>query len=425
LSQHRLAHNNNDREQSVHKRILLAFIGLWAPLGAQAHGNGRDVRYRVEEVEPPAVLLAACQPQLGILASAVEVNDTGIVVVNFACYTHPVATVEDVNTAGDAFTWSPWFGAQPLQTANPSACCAFATTLNNRGEIFGGDFTQGDLGVKWTLAGGYERVFDDPECGPGLNINAAAAGNAQYVVGWGFRTDPAMGPPYDTLCLESRWVIRTRSGEEIMGPANGQPLDINVWSTAVGTANFSAIRYQVQTGQIRTLHTGDASHPPVAFDINDLGEVAGYVFSYPAGDLSACPQAVAVRWDRDDRETILPRLPGATSARAYAVGSDGETVGDSGPGKYCPPERVTREHAVLWRNGHAVDLNDLVPRNSPVTLASAASINRRGQILAFGTLDGEAPRICPQAIFDPDTGTSRLDLSQRCAHERIYLLTPL
>jgi probable HAF family extracellular repeat protein len=43
-------------------------------------------------------------------------------------------------------------------------------------------------------------------------------------------------------------------------------------------------------------------------------------------------------------------------------------------------------NAILWENGSMVDLNTLIPPNSPFHLYSASFIDDRGQIAAFGLL---------------------------------------
>lgn len=57
--------------------------------------------------------------------------------------------------------------------------------------------------------------------------------------------------------------------------------------------------------------------------------------------------------------------------------------------------------------------------------ASANSINRRGQILAFGYRNGDPLVICPRYVFDPETGQSSFDITQLCRSQSIYALTPI
>jgi probable HAF family extracellular repeat protein len=45
--------------------------------------------------------------------------------------------------------------------------------------------------------------------------------------------------------------------------------------------------------------------------------------------------------------------------------------------------------AFLWKDGVMVDLNDLIPKDSPWMLQSAAGINDSGQIAGQGLIHGE------------------------------------
>ena len=130
-----------------------------------------------------------------------------------------------------------------------------------------------------------------------------------------------------------------------------------------------------------------------------------------------------MRWDRQGRERVLPHLPGAVSSRAYGLGYDGEVVGDSGAGNYCPYTDNASVRAVLWKSGRAYDLNTLIPKSSGITLTYAYSINRHGQITAAGYVNAEPLTLCPGTTFDPETATTILTTTP-CHNVRMFLLTP-
>jgi hypothetical protein len=46
-------------------------------------------------------------------------------------------------------------------------------------------------------------------------------------------------------------------------------------------------------------------------------------------------------------------------------------------------------HAFLWKDGVMVDLNDLIAKDSPWMLQSAAGINASGQITGQGLINGK------------------------------------
>ena len=116
-----------------------------------------------------------------------------------------------------------------------------------------------------------------------------------------------------------------------------------------------------------------------------------------------CDPGVAVRWERDGTERVLPHLPGAVSSHAFAVGYDGETVGDSGAGQYCTSTDNSTERAVLSRGTRAYDLNTPIPRSAGITLTYAYSVNRRGQITADGYDNDEPLTLCPISPVRPTT----------------------
>jgi len=193
----------------------------------------------------------------------------------------------------------------------------------------------------------------------------------------------------------------------------------------VGTSDRSVIRYHLPTAQIRVLHAADDTHSAEASDINDLGEAVGRVFRNvsPPG-FSQCDPGVAVRWERDGREIVLPHLPGAVASRAFGAGYDGETVGDSGAGSYCQAPDGRGERATLWLGSRAFDLNGLVPPSTNITLTHALSINRRGQISAGGFDNDEPLTQCPLTQVDPATGMVTRSIVP-CHNSRMYVLTPV
>jgi len=403
------------------KHLLCSFtaLGVVFASGSQAHGPAVS-RYRVDELAVPSSLRVGCAEGYVASGAIQRLNDFGVANANFRCYTQADLATSTFQARDAAFVAAPWFGA--LELARPAAPgFAFGSTINNRGEIFGFETIEGGFsGVRWTLGGGHERLFFDPACGS-LQVGGASDGNGRYIVGWGWRGDIRLPPPVDTLCLRTTWLIRSPDGVETPGPLDGQPAAINAFNMAVGTSDGSAIRYHVPTRQVRVLHAADATHSAAASDINDLGEVAGTIspIASPPGSGTPCNPGVAVRWDRDGREHLLPHLPGAVASRASGVGYDGETVGASGPANFC-----NEEHAVLWLDGRAFDLNTLIPRSAGITLTYALSINRRGQISAGGFDNDEPLTQCPSVQFDPVTGAVTYTISP-CHNTRMYVLTPV
>jgi hypothetical protein len=403
-------------------RSLATIAGLVCAFGAQAH-DAQVSRYRVSELSVPDSLKAGCLSSYAAGASILRINDFGVVNAVSLCYTVVDNATGAIQFTNRTFVAAPWFGSVELPLTSPTF--SYSYTVTNRGDLFGyeGLDTGGFGATRWTLGGGHERIFFDPACET-IQFQAAVDGNGRYTVGWGLRGDSRLPPPVDQLCIRMRWVIRNAAGVETLGPLDGLPAGINAFDVAVGTSDRSAIRYHVPTGQTRVLHAADSAHSVEVADINDLGEVAGRITLNQTPDVyNQCDPSVAVRWERDGRERVLPHLPGAVSSHAFGVGYDGETVGDSGAGQYCGFTDNSLERAVLWKGGRAFDLNTLIPRSAGITLTYAYSVNRLGQITAGGYVNAEPVRLCPSSEFDPATGTSTI-ITVPCHNQHMFVLTP-
>ena len=405
--------------------LLAASAALLTALGAQAQ-NSAVTRYRVDQLPIPGSALAGCVPGYAAGASIGRINDIGVVNATANCFSVVDPLGPQLAYQSISFVASPWFGAIELPRSGPVA--SYAYDINNRGEIFGYEFGTpeggGIFATRWSLAGGRERIFFDPACDT-LQFQAAVDGNGRYTVGWALRGDPSMPPPLDQLCIYTRWIFRDAAGVESYGPLGGSPAAINALNVAAGTVNRSAVRYHLPTGQTTVLHAADSAHSAEATDINDLGEVSGRITTNTQPDaLNQCDPGVAVVWDRGGRERVLPHLPGAVSSHAFGVGYNGETVGDSGAGQYCPFNDNSQERAVLWKGGRVFDLNSLIPRSAGITLTYAYSVNRRGQITAGGYVNSEPLTLCPGLESDPDTGTQVL-VTTPCRNLRMFVLTPV
>lgn len=129
-----------------------------------------------------------------------------------------------------------------------------------------------------------------------------------------------------------------------------------------------------RNGKLRDLfpHTGE--NTSFASAINDAGEIVGE---------TAFPHAPfhAYIW-RNGVTTDLGTLDGDCLSTAQAINSHSQVVGNtlSCAGKF--------HHAFLWENNSIVDLNELVPLDSPLQLTSTMAINDRGEIAGVGSPPG-------------------------------------
>lgn len=112
----------------------------------------------------------------------------------------------------------------------------------------------------------------------------------------------------------------------------------------------------------------------LALWINNSGNVVGFS---PLSDNSTFH---AFLWNRETGRTIdLGTVPGVTDSAALAINDNGVVVGVSSDATHLP--------AAIWKHVTAIDLNTLIPANSPLYLLTVCSINSRGQIIGLA-VDG-------------------------------------
>jgi probable HAF family extracellular repeat protein len=103
----------------------------------------------------------------------------------------------------------------------------------------------------------------------------------------------------------------------------------------------------------------------VVGDSSIAGNGASHAFLYSGGSM-----------------TDLGALSQGWLSSALGINNSGEIVGESHLNGGTP-------HAFLYANGSMQDLNNLIPAGSGWDLEWASSINDRGQIVGWGTINGE------------------------------------
>jgi probable HAF family extracellular repeat protein len=192
---------------------------------------------------------------------------------------------------------------------------------------------------------------------------------------------------------------------------NGRMLDLGTLGGTIGLANIVNNRGQVagvsglagdqtshpflwpaEDGKMRDLGTLGGSFG-MAEAVNDAGEVVGA--STNAGDL-----AVHAFFWKQGVMTDLGTVGGlGCSSDAHSVNSKGQAVGGSFA---CG---IT--HALLWQDGHIIDLNAFVPPGSGLLLTDGNFINDAGQIVVVGLLpngDTHSVVLLPCEEGDEDCG---------------------
>ncbi len=277
-----------------------------------------------------------------------------------------------------------WIGstAKDLGTFN-GVPDAYAQEINDAGQIIGGGFitttidpafgfpysrayfwSAGHLTILPSLGGGISA-------GNGLAQNGTAVG-ASYLTG-------------DTVVHATLW-------------AHGQVHDLGTLpegtnSTAIGIDGAG----QVIVGVADITTTVD---PVTGFPdqhaalwqggtIHDLGSLGGNSAAFTTNGSSVVGDSYL-----QDNTTFHPTLwagghltdlgvlSGDINGQATGINSDGLIVGNSG-------SATEALHALLWHGSTLLDLNRLIPAASGWQLTAAYSINDRGQIAGWGTIDGQ------------------------------------
>jgi probable HAF family extracellular repeat protein len=249
-------------------------------------------------------------------------------------------------------------------------------------------------------------------------------------------------------CLAATWKNgRIAALPLLRGGNNSYALDLNDRGQAVGFSDTdvydldcAAARtagFQFQSviwepnGSVRRLAPLDGDTVAYAFGINNRGQVVGN--SGVCANTTPPPYVTsphAVLWERDGTPINLGSLGGPISG-ASAINSRGDVSGTSTtadgsprPFLWTPESRTLLEldppagfpiaingccktindrreivgfmfdadfnsRAFLWKDGVMVDLNDLIAKDSPWMLQSAAGINASGQIAGQGLINGE------------------------------------
>jgi probable HAF family extracellular repeat protein len=126
-----------------------------------------------------------------------------------------------------------------------------------------------------------------------------------------------------------------------------------------------------------SLVTGGTINIPGA--VNNHGEVAG-------GSQSSDGNPHAFLWSKSTGMHDLGTLSGdffSTAPCCHTINDEGQVVGFSIPGP------LGSGRAFLYQHGVMTDLNTLIPAGSPWYLQAALSINEAGDIVGYGTINGE------------------------------------
>ncbi len=218
-----------------------------------------------------------------------------------------------------------------LETLTGSTGWSNAYAITSKGVIVGSSYiNKADDEVLWTKSGGKYHIHDKGSMPHFPHVYPSDINEKLQVTGIACQ---------DTNCVK--------------------PYHAFLWSKANWT-------------DLKTLPGGKFSYGTW---INNSGVIAG------ASTSAKYPNGVSVYWDATGIHNI-GTLPGGSSSWPGFITESGEMLGES-------TVAGGDNHAYIWTKKKKMkDLNDMIPKNSGWVLHHAASVNKTGQIVGYGTING-------------------------------------
>ncbi len=285
------------------------------------------------------------------------------------------------NIASEAFLWSSSGGMQPLGNL-PGNDQSIGYVVNDSSEVVGWSgntqtgnghaffWTQkgGMVDLK-TLKGGDAYSLADAITSKGVIVGQSLVSNGDVdMVIW------------TKSKITGKYQIHDKS--RLPKAPYCYALDINEQLQVTGTAyfNFSGTKYH---GFLWSSKKGWMDLKPLPGGKNsegiwltDSGVIAGLSTS------AKYPNGVSVYWDAMGIHSI-GTLKGGTSSSPGYISNKVEILGQS-------TVAGGDNHAYIWtKKKGMLDLNNMIPKNSGWVLVHASSINTAGQIVGYGTFNGE------------------------------------
>jgi len=328
------------------------------------------------------------------------------------------------DTTQHAELWLPGLHLDLGTLGGPNSAVIFANR-SHRGQIVGIAETSDmdPLQETWSCAGAFFPTATQhiclgfvwqngamtalPTLG-GYNGVAASVNNLGQVVGWAETAvhDPTCAPPQVLQFEAVIWGPGKGEIQQLPGLGddpdtaataindNGQVVGISgICQNAVGALSAKhAVLWQ--DGQATDLGNigGHGWNTPTF--INNQGQVVG--FANQSGDLINGQLALkfhAFLWTKERGMRDLGTLSGDAISEALGINESGQVVGVSYGAGFSHPR------AFLWQDGVMMDLNNLIPAGSSLTLQVAGDINDRGEIT--GTAFDSSTQTSPAFLAIP------------------------
>lgn len=232
-----------------------------------------------------------------------------------------------------------------------------------------------------------EGMRDLGTLGTGLDAAAYAINERGQVIGYSYKDTTTPGGcrnlELTTPVLDmGAFIWDSEHGMRDLGNFGGTctfATALNNHGQVVGSSNVSGDRYPRpflwENGVLRDLGGSLGGNGGSATRINEKGEAVG---------LASLPGEAtfhATLWRGVGQMTDLGTVDNDSCAFGWGINDKTQIVGISSPAD-CGNFDISR--AFLWESGSIVDLNTLIPPNSPLYLLYAYTINNRGEIAGDG-----------------------------------------
>jgi probable HAF family extracellular repeat protein len=301
----------------------------------------------------------------GIWSSASSVNSQSQVVGISAIY----------SSAQHAYLWMG--GVMSDLGTPPGYLVSGTSSLNDVGQIAG--YAMGQYQSQYAYVWENE-VWTYLGTLPGLDYSSTSdINNAGQIIGYSFILGPGSGSRgwiYEDGTLTD---LGTLDGNRSSAYAINERGQVVGWSQINDPTITHAFIWD--DGIMTDLGVLPNETDSSAADINELGQVCGSS-SHTSPLYPFTTYLTATLWD-DGNIISIGKLPGYTkNSAAGGINDQGRVVGYSS-------DYGNNVHAFIWEDGVLTDLNDLIPPHSGWELKGAADINELGQIVGYGTFNGE------------------------------------
>lgn len=289
-----------------------------------------------------------------------------------------IADVCNWVTPGTAFFWSSSKGIKSLGTL-PGDDFSTGFFISDSRQIVGSSWNLSNgtgHGFLWTPTTGMRDLGTLPG---GSSYSDADQINAQGVIVG--ESNVSNGNVHAVVWIPTGNTYQIKDVGILPGAPWTYPYSINNKNQIVGNAYFNNTVYHAffwsKTPGWKDLGTLPGGTVSLADWINNNGISVGQSNS------TTFPNGVATAWDQTGKIHTIGTLPGGTTSYAGYISDANVILGES-------TIASGDTHAFLWSQTKGMqDLNDLIPPNSGWVINHVSAMNSAGQIVGFGTINGE------------------------------------